>query len=327
MGNLNIFILSAGRRVELVKLFKKAAQNLNIKSNIVTGDASNDAPALYFSDRSYQLPLVSSDLYIEKIIEVANDEKISLIIPTIDTELLILSKNKQYIEENTNAKVLISNEEVIKICRDKINTQNYMEKNGFSMPKMLNISNVTSDTEFPLFIKPKSGSSSIGAYKVENYEELMNYSETINDPIIQEFASGDEYTVDVFLDFNSNVISVAPRLRIETRAGEISKGKIVKDRTIIDTIIELMNVLKPIGHITVQLIKTNTGIQFIEINPRFGGGAPMSIMSGADTPEYLYKLLLGETLKYNENYRQNIQFLRFDNSIGIDENLEVIDFD
>ena len=135
---------------------------------------------------------------------------------------------------------------------------------------------------------------------------------------------GKEFTVDVFLDFDGNLITVVPRLRIATRSGEISKGKIIKDREIIEDIKRLVEVLKPIGHITVQLMKTNKGIEYIEINPRFGGGAPMSIQSGADSCENLYRLLMGENLEYNENYRHNIMFFRFDNSICVDENLEIV---
>ena len=135
---------------------------------------------------------------------------------------------------------------------------------------------------------------------------------------------GREFTVDVFLDFDGNLITVVPRLRMATRSGEISKGKIIKDREIIDDIKRLVKALKPIGHITVQLMKTNKGIEYIEINPRFGGGAPMSIQSGADSCENLYRLLMGDKLEYNENYRDNIMFFRFDNSICVDENKEIV---
>ena len=236
MTEYNILILSAGRRVELVNLFKKASVELGIESNIVSGDASKNAPALFFSDKQYQLPYVESTNYIDEIIRISNKENISLIIPTIDTELLLLSKEKKIIEEKTSAKVLISSEKVISICRDKINTQKWMEENDFVMPKMLEINEVSNNTDFPLFIKPKAGSSSIGAYKVNSLEELELYSKTIKDPILQEFSDGDEFTVDVFLDFDSNIISIVPRLRVATRGGEISKGKIIKDNEIINVI-------------------------------------------------------------------------------------------
>lgn len=324
MNEINILILSAGRRVELVQSFQKAAKRMNIKSNIVAGDCSETAPALYFADRSCILPLISAPNYINSIIDACNQENIALIVPTIDTDLLLLSENKDEIEEKTNAKVLISETNVIKICRDKINTQNFLEQNNFGIPKMYSDEELTtSDLKFPLFIKPKSGSSSINTYKVNNSNELMIYKSIIDNPIIQDFMEGEEFTVDVFLDFESKVITIVPRLRIATRSGEISKGKIVKDREIINDVTKLMKILKPTGHITVQLMKTKKGIEYIEVNPRFGGGAPMSIQSGADSCENLFRLLLGQKLVYNEDYEDNLTFLRFDSSICLDENMEL----
>lgn len=325
MREINILILSAGRRVELVKSFQKAALRLGIKSNIVAGDCSEIAPAIYFADRKAILPRINEPNYIDEIISVCKQESVSLIVPTIDTDLLLLSQEKQRIESEAGAKVLISSPEVVSICRDKINTQKFLENNGFMIPKMYTEEELDSqDLPFPLFIKPKSGSSSINAFKVNNFEELIIFRRLIKEPIVQDFMEGEEFTVDVFLDFNGELITIVPRLRVATRSGEISKGKIIKDREIIDDIKRLVKVLKPIGHITVQLMKTEKGIEYIEINPRFGGGAPMSIQGGADSCENLYRLLMGEKLEYNENYRDNIMFLRFDDSICLDENMEII---
>jgi len=325
MTELNVLILSAGRRVELIQCFQKAAQKLNIRSKIVAADCSDTAPALYFADKKYKVPRIFDPNYISSIIDICVIENISLVVPTIDTDLLLLSKNKKNIEEKTNAKVLISDEKVIEICRDKIKTHKFLEENNFGVPKMYTEKELESDdVKYPLFIKPKSGSSSINAFKVNNKDELDFYRRMIKEPIVQEFEEGEEYTVDVLVDFEGNVMTVVPRLRIATRGGEISKGKIIKDREIIDDVIRLIKTLKPIGHVTVQLMKTKEGIKYIEINPRFGGGAPMSIQSGADSCENIYRILMGQELSYNENYRENIIFLRFDSSICIDENWKIV---
>ncbi|HHX70953.1 MAG TPA: ATP-grasp domain-containing protein [Gallicola sp.] len=325
MREINVLILSAGRRVELVQSFQKAAKRLNIMSNVVAGDCSETAPAIYFADKKVILPRINEGNYISEIINVCKRENVKLIVPTIDTDLLLLSEEKERIESESGAVVLISNTKTISICRDKINTQKFLEKNGFKVPKMYSEDELDSKSlQFPLFIKPKSGSSSINAFKVSSLKELNVYRSLIKEYIVQDFVDGEEFTVDVFLDFDGNLITVVPRLRIATRCGEISKGKIIKDNEIIEDIKKLVKVLKPIGQITVQLIKTKKGIEYIEINPRFGGGAPMSIQSGADSCENLYRLLMGEKLEYNENYRDNIIFLRFDNSICIDENMEIV---
>ena len=314
----NILILSAGRRVELVKLFKQTAQEMQIDAKIIAADISPLAPAIYFADKFYLIPRIGEEGYISSLIDICNQESIHLIVPTIDTELSILSDKKEQMENNTSAKVLISSKEVIQICRNKKNTSQFFEEHHFGHPKEYQIDD--SDLKFPLFIKPLDGSSSINTFVIHNQKEFDFFKEYVKNPIIQEYVDGEEYTVDCFLDFDSHVISIVPRLRIQTRSGEVLKGKIVKDQEIIHDVKKLLDVLKPIGQITIQCKKSSRGIKFIEINPRFGGGAPMSIMAGANSCQYLYRLLQGEKLNYQENYQEGITFLRFDNSIAIDTN-------
>ncbi len=316
MSDINVLVLSAGRRVELIKCFKHAASELKVNGKVVAVDCSDTAPALYFADKYRLVPRIDSGRYIDAVIDVCNEESISLIVPTIDTELIILAENKERIERETDARLLISDLSVIQVCRNKLNTQRYMEEHGFKVPHLYTKEELEKDDIlFPLFVKPIDGSSSIDTYKVENREQLNAILTLVKDPMVQDYMAGEEYTIDVFLDFGSNIITMVPRLRMATRSGEIAKGRIVKDTEIIEDVTRLMNELKPIGHITVQCRKTDRGIEYIEINPRFGGGAPMSIMAGADSCSNLYRLLRGEVLTYNEDYRENVIFLRFDSSI------------
>lgn len=325
MKNINVLILSAGRRVELVRCFKEARNNLGIEGNVVAVDISTTAPAIYHADKHHIVPRISADNFVDEVINVCKKENINLIVPTIDTELKKLSDNKELIECKTNAKVLVSRDEVIKICRDKYNTQAFFEKNGFEMPRLINKEDIKSkDYNFPLFIKPLNGSSSINTFKINNDRELEFFLDYVPEPIVQEFIEGDEFTIDVFTDFESNPITIVPRQRIATRGGEVAKGIVKKDRDIIEKVREVIDVLKPIGHITVQCMKTKDGIKFIEINPRFGGGAPISIKAGANSPKNLYKLLLGEELKYNEDYEENLLALRHDEAVFLNHEGEVI---
>lgn len=322
---MNILILSAGRRVELVKCFQKAAKELNIKSKIITADLSNTAPASFFANKNYKVPRVVDKEYINSIIEISNKEDVKLIVPTIDTELLVLAENKKIIEEKTQARVLISDLEVIKVCRNKKESNKFFEENSFGVPKEITNEDIKKGNyEFPLFIKPLDGSSSINTFKVNNKKELEFFMDYIDKPIIQNFIEGTEYTVDVFIDFDGKLISTVPRERMATRGGEISKGKIVRNTKVINEVNKVIEILKPIGHITVQCMDTLDGIKFIEINPRFGGGAPMSIKAGADSPKNLYRLLCGEKLEKENDFKENMMALRFDDAIFIDEKGELI---
>ncbi len=106
-----------------------------------------------------------------------------------------------------------------------------------------------------------------------------------------------------------------PRKRIETRAGEVSKSQVIKNPKIIHLTAELIKKLSAgPGVITVQMILTKGNkIKFIEINPRFGGGAPLSIKAGADFPKWILQELAGKKPQINPNgFENKLIMLRYD---------------
>lgn len=325
MKEFNILFLSAGRRVELIKQFKEAANELNIKSKLISVDSSPTAPAFYFTDAFYIVPSIHDNEYVSTLIKICHKENIHLIIPTIDWDLLRIAQNKEKIENETNAKVLVSNEDVISICLNKMTTHEFFEKKGFDSPNI--ISNQALDMKdyvFPLFIKPFDGSSSIHSFKVNSNIELDFFRQYVKNPMVQEFIDGEEFTIDAFLDFNSKILSIVPRKRMAVRSGEISKGMISKDQSIINQVKELLDTLKPIGQVTIQCFKTKDSIKFIEINPRFGGGAPMSFKAGANSAIAIYQLLMGYELSYSEDYEDELLCLRYDQTVYIHQKSSVI---
>lgn len=316
-----ILFSCVGRRVELMQAFRDASKLSNIPLTIYGTDADMTAPSLFFCDKTFKLVNVKDNNYIDELLNICKREDIDLIIPTIDTDLLKLSENK-YLFEKAGTKVLISEVDKIRICRDKNNTSSFFYKIGLNAPKTYNdISKY--DGSFPCFIKPKDGSSSINAYKVKNMDELIMYSKIINDYIIQEYIDGVEYTVDCFSDFNSNILSVVPRVRVSVRSGEVLKTKIDLDNKIIEDSKKILNYFNAVGPITIQLIrdKLTNKDYYIEINPRFGGGAPLSIKAGANTPLMILKLLNGDKIDNEDLSAMNNNFYsRFDNSICINQN-------
>ena len=173
---------------------------------------------------------------------------------------------------------------------------------------------------YPAFIKPKDGSSSVFAYKVDNETELKAYAEQVPDYIIQPFVEGTEYTIDVFCDFEGKPIYITPRIRLAVRAGEVLKTKIIQDDKIISEIKQLIDDYRPCGQITVQMIRKKSTEEdyYIEINPRFGGGAPLSMKAGADSAEALLRLLQGEKLQYMQYAAEDgAIYSRFDQSVRV----------
>lgn len=320
---MKILFTSVGRRVELMQCFRNAADNLNIDLVIVGTDLTDSAPALQFCDETELVCRIDNDSYIPMLLDICHKKSIDCLIPTIDTDLLKLAENKYKFEE-IGTKVFIASKDKVQLCRDKRFTADYFTSLGLKSP--MPVDDVEKyDLGFPAFIKPKDGSSSIDAYKVNNLQELEQYSKQIDDYIIQPFISGREYTIDIFCDYEGNPVYITPRERLAVRAGEVLKTKIVQDEIMINEMKRLIKDYKPSGPITVQLIQDEyTGDNYyIEINPRFGGGAPLSIKAGADSAKATLKLLSNHKMKYvNKAAKNGLIFSRFDQSICINGEIQ-----
>jgi len=315
---MNILFTGVGRRIELLQAFKNASLVLNKELKIYGADMAGTAPALAYCDFKRRVVAMQDSLYIQNLLDVCIKDGIDLLIPTIDTDLLILSKNKEKFEK-VGTRVMISDTDKILICRDKNNTSQFFADCGLHAPMPVNDWKKY-NSKFPAFIKPKDGSSSINAFKVENENELELYASQVEDYIVQPFVEGKEYTIDIFCDWNGEPISIVPRERIQVRAGEVLKTRIDLDINMIKESKALCEAFKPCGPMTVQLIRDADGVDwFIEINPRFGGGAPLSMKAGARSAEAILKLMDGEVVESCTNVADGAIYSRFDQSVCIFE--------
>jgi carbamoyl-phosphate synthase large subunit len=315
---MNILLTSAGRRVELLKAFRQSMYRSNISGNIITADLKSSAPASFLADRAELVPRVDDPQYIDRLLEICDLHDIDLLIPLIDTELHLLSLHHQKFRER-GVTPLISSAITNEICCSKKHTSVFFQQIGVRTPKVYELSEVT-DRDFPLILKPDRGSSSVGVYAIKDRAELNFFSNYVEETIIQELIEGDEYTIDILVDFQGKVISIVPRLRLETRAGEVSKGVTVKNPTLIAAAKKVVESLPgAVGCITLQCFLQPDGeIIFIEINPRFGGGYPLSYRAGADFPSWLLQLHAGKDLNVAiDEWEDGLAMLRYDDAIFV----------
>ena len=313
---MRILFTGVGRRVELLQAFRTAALVLNKDLKIYGADMAGTAPALAYCDVVRKTVSMKDPGYIDNLLQICKEDKIDLLIPTIDTDLLILSQNREKFDP-IGTKVMISAPDKILICRDKNNTSQFFVDCGLKAPMPVNDWKEY-NAGYPAFIKPKDGSSSINAFKVDNEEELEVYASQVEDYIVQPFVSGHEYTIDIFCDWDGEPICIVPRERLQVRAGEVLKTRIELDEKMIEESRVLCKAFKPCGPMTVQLIRDDKGDDyFIEINPRFGGGAPLSMKAGAKSAEAVLRLVDGEHPEFVTNVEDRAVYSRFDQSVQI----------
>ena len=292
MTDIAVLIVPAGSGMAIAAI-KALRQDRRIR--IISADMNELAPGLYLCDRGYVVPSFKNEAFYPALKRIIEKEKIKVIIPALDTILLEFSNRKQEFED-IDAKVLVSKPRTIEITRDKWKTYNEL-KNTVPVPKsFIRKEDVTID--YPLIIKPRSGSGSHQVYKIDSKEELEFFSDRVENPIIQEYLVGKEFTVDCLADMNSKLILSVPRKRIETKAGISVKGKITKDKRLENMAKKIASKMEFSGPFFFQVKEDEKGIaKLTEINARIAGTMCLSSRSGPNIHSLAVRLCTGENVK------------------------------
>ena len=315
----NILITSAGQRVALVRGFQETLHRFYPEAKVYTTDMNPRlAPAAYISDGCFEVLRVTDPNYIPQIIKLCKENQIGMIIPTIDTELLVLAENRSLFEQN-DIFVSVSSLEFISICRDKRNTGEFFEKHGIRVPRPIDKHYPT----FPMFAKPYDGSLSTNLHYIKTLEDLT--TEILEDPklLFMEYIDKEiykEYTVDMYYGADHKVKCIVPRERIKIRAGEINKGLTEKEPLTQYLYDRLETINGCVGCICIQVFLNpqTCDVVGIEINPRFGGGYPQTYAAGGNFAELLIReYFLGEKVNYFDNWKNHLLMLRYDDAVFI----------
>jgi len=320
-NTFGILFTCIGRRVSLFNSFRRAAGDLKINASFFGTDTTQLSSALQLCDKRFLVKPTTHPDYISEILSIVKIHRVKLLVPTVDLDLKLLARNKPKFTA-LGCFVLVSSPQVVGICQDKRQTYKFLRKSGFDTPLTLSISSALSKKKlnWPCFLKPWDGYASRGNARVNNRKELLVFAKRIPNAICQEFIEGIEHTCDVYVDFDMNVRCVVPRRRIEIRAGEISKGQVVKHKYIMTEAARLVQTLGAgPGVITLQLfLNENNRVKFIEINPRFGGGVPLSIKAGANFPKWILQELLGRKPNIPfDGFKDNLIMLRYDSEVWL----------
>lgn len=310
---MNILFTCAGRRTYLLKYFK---ENMSAEDKVVATDMQLSAPALQAADVKLQVPAVYDPKYIDITLNICKEQKIDALISLNDLELPILAENKAKFEA-LGVTVIVSDPEVIDIAFDKYKTAQWVESIGLNAPRtyvtLASAKEALTKGEiaFPLFMKPRWGSGSIGLETIDDMEELDIYYHLLMKKIkktilatasvgdeyimIQEKLTGNEFGLDVMNDLKGNNVAVSVKQKLAMRAGETDKAVTVDLPEVREMGATIGRNLKHIGNLDVDIMqRANGDYCVLELNPRFGGGYPFSYEAGANMPLAILNWLKGE---------------------------------
>lgn len=284
--NKNILFCSVGRRAKLLMNFRESMKGCG---KLIATDMSPVAPALFFADETYLVPRITDPNYYQIVIDICHKSQVKAITTLIDPEIEILAKHRDDLLQH-GIIPLCPAEWTAHLCFDKYEMFKYLLSKGvrtvltYNTLESFKVGLSNGEISFPVFMKPISGSGSIGIGKCNNMEEV---EEKWNDGkftyIIQELMTGGDCDADVYVDcFSHKPVAIFSKKKIESRIGGASKTISYKDDKLFSFVEEVCSVLELNGPCDMDFFIKDGEYYLSEINPRFGGAYLHAYGAGVD---------------------------------------------
>ncbi len=296
---MNVLITNPGRRIYFIKFLldiKKKYRSLKIH----VSDCNIYLPTMNIKNlKTHLVPKVreSKKRYKLKIINIVKKNKIKLILPVTDHDILILASLKKKFRK-LGCEIAVPNIEITKILHNKLKTNFFCKKHNILSPEVIEPKKIKKfNKDYSLIEKEISGSASKNI-KVLNKGSKIKIKKNF---IYQKFINGKELHFDILNDFNGRYISSCVKEKIAIRNGETDIAKIVKKKEYTFLAKQISKKIKHQGNLDCDAIIDNKGkVHFIDFNPRLGGGYPFTHLSGMNFIEVLINLVKGKKTRIKE---------------------------
>lgn len=326
---MNYLMCSVGRRGELMKDFRASMEE---GSRIIATDNSPYAPALYFADKQYIVPRIDDPIYIDTILDICKKEQINAITTFIDPEIMLLAVNRGRFAE-IGVEVLAPYTETAKLCFDKYEMFKYLREHGIRTAmtwgtfEEVKAAIDTGEVSLPIFVKPRTGSGSVGARKIHTVSELRDAFQLDPSLIAQELMTGEgcfDLDADVYVDTISHKpVAIFSKRKISTTIGGANKTISFKDQKLFDFAHEALSKFYFNGPIDADFFYKNGEYYLSEVNPRFGGAYLHAYGAGVDFIKLIDRNLQGlENEAQIGNYEEGVVMMMYD-SVVIKKNGEL----
>jgi carbamoyl-phosphate synthase large subunit len=340
---LNILLTSTARRIDFVGFFQDALKNAGIDGKVITADPEYNAPSLQAGDENYVIPQQTDSNYMETIVEICKNHQVNCLVPLNDWEVPQIAAHKKELEK-LGVSVFVPDLYIVEKVRDKGQYRGLLEPFGVKTPlSYLNVEDAKKALEkqevsFPLIVKPRNGSASIGVEIIDNVEDMeFAYQlvvrkikespldgDTSREPednvIIQEVIEGDKFSLDMFNDLDGRFLTSFARKQLGMRGGDIDRCITVNSPELTEIAQRLGKGFGHAGYMNTDVYFNRSDYYIIDINPRFGGGYAFTHSAGADIPAAIIALTAGKQVQ-EEWLRQksDIELARHDTVVSINK--------
>lgn len=247
---------------------------------IVAADCDGRSVGFPFADAAYVVPRVGDPGYLDRMVEICRLEAVDLFLPALDEELALCSMHRARFA-SIGTRVLVSGPEALAVCTDKLRTFELFRELGIPTPRTLPAAEYREGAfpAYPVVVKPRAGRGGAGVHLARTHAEAAFFASYVTDPVVQEHCPGEELTLDVLADLDSEVVILSPRRRLAVDSGISSKGATCWRDDLLPPVRRMVKALGLVGPVNVQCF-VDGGARFTEINARIAGTAILTQAAG-----------------------------------------------
>jgi len=272
---------------------------------LVGVDTVAHSAGLFDCDVRYTVPRADDERFLGAIETICRAEGADVLAPVGHFELALFAAAAPGLRAATGVRVISNSPAAVALASDKRASALAVARHGVAVPAVHDAASLA-EVPLPVIVKPTVGAGSRGVTVIRERAQLVPALELAgNAPLVQDFVEGQEYTVDLVLSADGEVLAAAPRIRVEVRAGQSYKGVTVDDPEVQDAARRCVLALGLTGPGNVQLIKSSRDgrCYFIEVNPKFAAAMGLTIGAGLNIPLLYVKLALGLPTRADELQR------------------------
>jgi carbamoyl-phosphate synthase large subunit len=283
---------------------------------VVAVDASAEAVGLRLADHSAVLPLANEAAFADALCDVAEQFAATALIPTVAEELVVLHGIIPALDA-VGVGHWLADPGAVESCTDKWLFHQAAQNSGVPVPETALAS--TAGVPGPWVIKPRNGRGSRDVYLTDDEHEAKSLLSRVPDALVQHQLSGQEFTVDALVDRDGTLVAAAPRWRNETKAGISVRGETFVNAAVVAGVAQLLGGLNLRGPANVQGFLDPSaqsgwrdGLAFVEVNPRFSGGLPLTLAAGCDVVGQYLRGIVGLPMEPDQlNFRPGVRMYRY----------------
>lgn len=288
-------------------------KSLKDDHQLFLADMDPSAPGLYLTaaGQRFVIPAGDSPQLVDALLQLCKAQRIEVLLTTVDAELApIAARSAEF--NAIGVQVPLSPHATLQMCRDKYLLLKHLQ-GAAPVPEFVLLSPRTQAeiSAFPRFAKPRLGAGSRGIKLIENAAAL-NELPLDDSYLVQELLPGVEFSVDVYVTSQGQVIAAVPRERIRTDSGIAITARTLHHAELIAAAIAVAKAADIRYVANIQFKQAADGVfKLLEINPRFPGSLPLTAAAGVDIPKLLMADIQGQPLPSELIEFQDLLMVRY----------------